>query len=88
MAKYIENKVLKKKKIDKELTLKVTQNEMSGRIFVEFLSDDGKITLQKSFQNNYEGKKDSEKFSKSIKSIGDLRKYFGLDDKEIKNVTK
>lgn len=73
-----ENKVLKKKKLDKECSLKVTQNEMSGRIFVEFSSLNGKLVLQKSFQDNYDGTKEAEKFQKSIRSIKDLRKYFGL----------
>lgn len=77
MANF-ENKILKKKKLDKELTLKVTQNEMSGRIFVEFASETGKMVLQKSFQNTYEGKKEADSFQKSIKSISDLKKYFGL----------
>lgn len=80
MANY-DSKVLKKKKIDKELTLKVTQNEMSGRIFVEFTSEDGKLVLQKNFQNTYDGKRESDLFQKRFKSINDLRKYFGLEKK-------
>lgn len=78
MANY-DSKVLKKKKIDKELNLKVTQNEMSGRIFVEFSSEDGKLVTQKSFQNTYDGKKESDAFQKRFKSINDLKKYFGLE---------
>jgi hypothetical protein len=85
MANF-ENKVLKKKKLDKECSLKITENEMSGRIFVEFSSDDGKLVLQKNFPKSYDGTKQYQEFAKSIKSIGDLRKYFGL--KESKNVTK
>jgi hypothetical protein len=77
-----EIKILKKKKIDKELNLKITQNEMSGRIFVEFSSNDGRLVLQKSFQDNVDGKRDAEKFSKTIKSFNALRKYFRLDNKE------
>lgn len=86
MANY-DSKVLKKKKIDKELTLKVTQNELSGRIFVEFASEDGRLVTQKSFQNTYDGKKEAEAFQKKIKSMNDLRKYFGLN-KEKSNVAK
>jgi hypothetical protein len=73
-----DNKVIKKKKVDKELTLKVTKNEMSERIFVEFRTDDGKIVLQKSFQDNYSGAAAAEEFSKSIKNLKDLRNYFGM----------
>lgn len=87
MANF-ETKILKKKKIDKELTLKVTQNGMSGRIFVDFSSEDGKLVLQKSFQNTFEGSKEAEQFQKKFKSINDLRKYFGLNVKEKKNVAK
>lgn len=76
--KNLENKVLKEKKLDTELTLTVTQNEMSGRIFVQFASESPKLTLQKSFQDSYEGKLDSENFAKSIKSMKDLKKYFGI----------
>lgn len=81
-----EYKILKNKKLDKELTLKISQNEMSGRIFVEFSSEDGKLVLQKSFQNNIDGKKEANKFSKTIKNMNALKKYFGLD-KEKNNVT-
>ena len=77
MANF-ENKILKRKVLDKELKLVVSQNEMSGRIFVDFKSEDGKLVLQKSFQNTYEGKKEAEAFQKSIRSIADLKKYFGL----------
>jgi hypothetical protein len=73
-----ENKVLKKKKLDKELNLIVTQNDMSKIIFVDFVSENGRMKLQKSFQNTYDGKKASQKFQKSIKSIVDLKKYFGI----------
>lgn len=79
MAKYVDVKVLKKKKLGEELTLKVSKNEMSGRIFVEFATNDGKMVLQKSFQATYDGEKESEKFSKSIKSLSDLKKYFGIN---------
>ena len=80
MANY-DSKVLKSKKIDKELTLKVTQNGTGGRIFVEFSSEDGKLVTQKSFQDTYDGKKDCELFQKRFKSINDLKKYFGMDKK-------
>jgi hypothetical protein len=86
MVNY-DSKVLKKKKIDKELNLKVTQNEMSGRIFVEFSSEDGKLVTQKSFQNTFEGKKEAEAFQKRFKSLNDLKKYFGIN-KEKEDVIK
>lgn len=81
MANF-ENKILKKKKLDKEATLKISQNDMSSRIFVEFSSEDGKLVLQKSFQNTYEGTVESQAFAKSIKSIDDLKRYFGLKGKK------
>lgn len=75
-------KFIKEKRIDKETTLKISQNIMSGRIFVEFTSMNPRIVLQKNFQDNYDGKIKSEKFAKSIKSTDELRKYFGLKKKE------
>lgn len=73
-----ENKILKKKKLDKELNLKITQNEMSGRIFVEFSTESGKMVVQKSFQDNYEGQKEAEAFQKSMKNMRDFKKYLGI----------
>jgi len=70
--------VLKNKKLDEKLTVMVTQNDRSGRIFVEFISDDGKLVLQRSFQNTVCGLQEAEQFQKSFKSIKDLKKYFGL----------
>lgn len=74
----LDNKILKKKKLDKETTLLISQNEINGRIFVEFCSETNRLKVQKSFQNTFEGKRDSETFSKTIKNIKDLRKYFGV----------
>lgn len=71
-------KTIKEKKIDEETTLKISQNLMSGRIFVEFKSNNPKIVLQKNFQDSYEGKLQSQVFAKSIKSTDQLRKYFGI----------
>lgn len=73
-----EDKILKKKKLDKECSIKITQNQMSGRIFVEFSSSDGKLILQKSFQGTFDGTRESQEFAKTIRSINDLRKYFGI----------
>ena len=74
--------LIKEKKIDKETTLKITQNIMSGRIFVEFRSNNPRIVLQKNFQDSLYGKLKSEEFVKSIKSTDQLREYFGLKKKE------
>lgn len=77
MANF-ENKIVKEKQLDKGLKLTVKQNEMSGRIFVEFSSEDGKLVLQKSFPDTIDGVQDSERFQKSIKSTKALHKYFGI----------
>jgi len=71
-------KTIKEKKIDKQTTLKVTKNLMSGRIFVEFVSKENNILLQKNFQDSFDGKKKSEEFAKSINSTEELKEYFGL----------
>jgi hypothetical protein len=82
----MELKVLKNKKIDDDTTLKVSVSD-AGRIFVEFSGTNPKLLVQKSFQNTPEGKEESVKFQKSIKSIEDLKKYFGIN-KEKNNVTR
>ena len=81
MSVNTDFKLIKEKKIDKNTILKVTQNLMSGRIFVEFVSNNPRIVLQKNFQNSLDGKLESEKFAKSIKSTEQLKEYFGLKKK-------
>ena len=75
----MENKVLKQKKLDKELNLKVTEDVYLHRIHVEFYSDDRKFILQKSFQNTFLGQIESEKFSKSLKSLKELQNRLGYN---------
>lgn len=72
----LENKVLRKKKIDKELSLKVTKNDAAERIFVEFSSKDGKMVLQRSFQDTFHGRTEAGVFEESIKSINELVAHF------------
>lgn len=81
MTDNTDFKLIRKKELDKETVLKITQNIMSGRIFVEFKSTNPNITLQKNFQDNRDGKLQSEKFAKSINSREQLLKYFGLGKK-------
>jgi hypothetical protein len=78
MSTNTDFKLLKEKKLDKETTLKVTKNLMSGRIFVEFASVNNRLTLQKNFQDSLDGKMKSEEFAKSIKNTEQLRSYFGI----------
>jgi hypothetical protein len=71
-------KLIKEKKVSKDVILKITQNLMSGRIFVEFSSQNPRIVLQRNFQDDIYGHMLSEKFAKSITSTNQLREYFGL----------
>jgi hypothetical protein len=83
MSTNSDFKLIKDRKLDKGTTLKVTKNIMSGRIFVEFVSSDPKLVLQKNFPNSLDGKKKSEEFARSIRNTDQLRAYFGLKrDKE------
>ena len=75
-------KLIKEKKVDRETTLRISQNLMNGRIFVEFKSNNPRIILQKNFQNSFDGKIESDKFSKSIRSTQQLREYFGIKKKD------
>lgn len=80
----MEHKILKQKKLDKELNLKITEDPYMDRIYVEFSSDDKKLVLQRSFQNNYFGQIKSNEFAKSLKNLKDLQKRLGYNksDKE------
>jgi hypothetical protein len=78
MATPTDFKLIREKSLDKETHLKITKNIMSGRIFVEFKSQNPNITLQKSFQDSIHGKLESEKFAKSIRNTAQLREYFGI----------
>ena len=79
MAVTADFRLLKEKIIDKEITLKISQNIMSGRLFVEF-SYKGvpTITCQKSFQDSFSGRIEAEDFSKSIKNLDQLKERFGI----------
>jgi len=72
----LEHKVLKKKNLGKELTLKITKSEAAERIYVQFASKDGKLLLERNFQDTFYGRQDVAKFESSIKSIEDLKSYF------------
>lgn len=87
MSTLLDNKVTKQKKIGQELNLKVTKNAASERIFVEFSSNDGKLVVQKSYQDNLLGRNEASKFEKKFKSLEDLKVYLGLIKRERKNVT-
>lgn len=73
----MEHKVLKQKKIDKDLNLKVTEDQYASRIHVEFSSDDRKFVLQRCFQKTYFGQIEVEKFSKSLKNLQELKERLG-----------
>lgn len=75
----LDLKVLKKKKLDKDLNLKVSKNDSSERIFVEFSSKDGKLVLQKSFQDTYLGRQAAEKFEETFKTIEELKSHFKME---------
>jgi hypothetical protein len=68
------NKVVRKAKLD-GVTLTIAENEISGKIFVEFSTRRGKLKLQR----NFEKLDDAEVFAGKFKSADDLKKYFGLN---------
>jgi hypothetical protein len=73
-----QNKVIKTKKVGKGVILQISENEYSNRIFVDFYTVDGRLKVQKTFPNNFDGKKEAKEFQKKFKTLEDLRKYFGL----------
>jgi hypothetical protein len=74
-------KLIKEKSLDSDTELTVSQNLMSGRIFVKFVGNNPRMVLEKNFQPNLQGKLESTRFSKSIRSKNDLKKYFGIKEK-------
>jgi hypothetical protein len=78
MSVSLGHKVIKEKQLSQDLKLKVSKNEASERIFVEFSSADGKIVLQRNYQDNIAGREEAKKFEKKFKSLSDLKKYFGV----------
>ena len=73
----MEYKVVKQKKLDKELNLKISEDQYMSRIYVEFSSDDRKLILQRSFQNTFAGQQEMQEFSKSLKNLKDLENRLG-----------
>ncbi len=69
----LEYKVVRKKKVDKELTVQVLVNYAAERILVEFSSKDGKMILQKSFQDTFYGKEEAKQFENSLKSFDEFK---------------
>lgn len=67
------NKKIRKTKLD-GMTLVMSKNEISHKIFVEFATKRGKLKLQRNFDNL----DDAEKFANKFKSAEDLKNYFGL----------
>lgn len=76
----LNHKVLKNKKVDKDkaLNLRMFTDGRGERLYVEFTTETPKLTLQKSFQNTVMGQVMAEKFSKSFKSVSDLKEHFGI----------
>lgn len=74
----LDNKIIKDKKLEGGLIIKVMKNSASERIFVEFSSPDGKLVLQRSYQDSFAGRLQAQTFESSFKSLNDLKKYFKL----------
>jgi len=75
----LDNRVIKKKKVDKETNMRVLKNDTLHRVMVEFSSDVCKLVVQKSFQDTHQGRADAEEFQKTINCTNDLKKYFGIN---------
>ncbi len=68
--------------LDKNTTLKISKNIMSGRLFVEFSSTKPRVVLQKNYQDSIIGNQEAYDFANSIKNTEELLKYFGIKNKE------
>jgi hypothetical protein len=73
-----QNRVVKTKKLGKDAQLQVSINEVAKRIFVDFSSTDGRLKIQKSFQDNFLGKKEAKEFEKKFKNLDEIKKYLRI----------
>ena len=73
-----QNRVVKTKKLGKDALMQVSINEIAKRIFVDFSSIDGRIKVQKSFQDTFEGKKEAKEFEKRFKNLNEIKVYLGI----------
>jgi len=73
-----QNRVVKTKKLGKDALMQVSINEIAKRIFVDFSSVDGRIKIQKSFQDTFEGKKLAKEFEKRFKNLNEIKGYLGI----------
>lgn len=73
-----QNRVVKTKKLGKDAQVQISVNEVAKRIFVDFSSTDGRLKIQKSFQDNFLGKKEAKEFEKRFKNLSDIKKYLGF----------
>lgn len=74
----LDNKILNQGELKGGLQVKTVRNSPSERIFVEFSSPDGKLVLQRNFQDNITGRKLADDFKNSLKSLDDLKRYFKI----------
>lgn len=81
---FFTEHIIIKDSVKDGLRLKITKNEMSDRLFVEFSNENGSLVLQKNFQNTVVGRQALDKFQTTIKSLKDLKKYFGLNKRSKK----
>lgn len=77
----LENKLIYKKKVDKDLNVTVFKNDAAERIFVEFSSKDGKLVLQRMFQDTYRGRLEATDFESSFESIAQFKAHFARRNK-------
>lgn len=76
----MESKIVKTKKLDDNTTMNVRKSVTHERLYIEFVSEQPKLKISRSFQDNFLGRQDAEKFQKSIKSTNDLKAYFKIKE--------
>lgn len=73
-----QNKVTKTKKLGADAILQISENKYTKRILIDLSSVDGRFKVQKTFQDNLDGRKEAKEFQKRFKSLNDLKKYLGI----------
>jgi predicted DsbA family dithiol-disulfide isomerase len=75
--------LLNEKDLGQGVKIRIYESKSKDRIFGEISACVGKLTIEKTYQNNYNGHKELEAFLSQFKTSEDVFKYFKLDKEEI-----
>ena len=69
---------IKKEELEGGLTKTISRTLDDLKIIIDFVCVKPKISTQRIFPNDYDGKQEAKEFENSVKNIKDLKKLMGL----------